>query len=84
VISLAGEMGRHLARSTRTRQVKPEGISRHPIVGTSKLKDCIRLLFRSGQSFDEPGLEAEGSFKAAEDPVGLQEHLEAQRANSSD
>jgi hypothetical protein len=35
-------------------------------VGTSKLKDCIRLLFWSGQSFDEPGLEAEGSFKAAE------------------
>src|SRR6188472_1883572 len=38
----------------------------NPIVGYSKLKDCIRLLFWSGQSFDEPGLEAEGSFKAAE------------------
>jgi len=38
----------------------------NPIVGYSKLKDCIRLLFWSGQSFDEPGLEVEGSFKAAE------------------
>ena len=38
----------------------------NPIVGYHKLKDCIRLLFWSGQSFDEPGLEAEGSFKAAE------------------
>ncbi len=38
----------------------------NPIVGYSKLKDCIRLLFWSGQSFDEPGLAAEGSFKAAE------------------
>ena len=38
----------------------------NPIVGYSKLKDCVRLLFWSGQSFDEPGLEAEGSFKAAE------------------
>src|ERR1700746_56357 len=38
----------------------------NPIVGYSKLKDCVRLLFWSGQSFDEPGLAAEGSFKAAE------------------
>src|SRR5215218_7101431 len=38
----------------------------NPIVGYSKLKDCIRLMFWSGQSFDEPGLEPEGSFKAAE------------------
>ena len=38
----------------------------NPIVGYSKLKDCIRLLFWSGQSFDEPGLAVEGSFKAAE------------------
>ena len=40
----------------------------NPIVGYSKLKapSSIRLLFWSGQSFDEPGLEAEGSFKAAE------------------
>ena len=38
----------------------------NPIVGYSKLKDCIRLLFWSGQSFDEDGLQKEGSFKAAE------------------
>lgn len=38
----------------------------NPIVGYSKLKDCIRLLFWSGQSFEEPGLDDEGSFKAAE------------------
>lgn len=38
----------------------------NPIAGYSKLKDCIRLLFWSGQSFDEPGLANEGKFKAAE------------------
>lgn len=38
----------------------------NPIVGYSKLKGCVRLLFWSGQSFDEPGLTAEGKFKAAE------------------
>ena len=38
----------------------------NPIVGYSKLKDCIRLMFWSGQSFDEAGLSPEGTFKAAE------------------
>lgn len=38
----------------------------NPIVGYHKLKDCVRLLFWSGQSFEEPGLQKEGSFKAAE------------------
>ena len=38
----------------------------NPIVGYSKLKDSVRLLFWSGQSFEEPGLAPEGSFKAAE------------------
>lgn len=38
----------------------------NPIVGYSKLKHCVRLLFWSGQSFDEEGLHKEGSFKAAE------------------
>lgn len=38
----------------------------NPIVGYSKLKDCIRLLFWSGQSFNEADLATEGSFKAAE------------------
>lgn len=38
----------------------------NPIVGYSKLKDGIRLLFWSGQSFEENALKNEGSFKAAE------------------
>lgn len=38
----------------------------NPVVGYSKLKGCVRLLFWSGQSFDEPGLRNEGTFKAAE------------------
>jgi hypothetical protein len=38
----------------------------NPIVGYSKLKSCVRLLFWSGQSFEEDGLKKEGSFKAAE------------------
>ena len=38
----------------------------NPIVGYSKLKTCIRLLFWSGQSFQTPGLKPEGTFKAAE------------------
>ena len=41
-------------------------IAGNPIVGYSKLKDSVRLLFWSGQSFDEPDLHPEGSFKAAE------------------
>ena len=38
----------------------------NPIVGYSKLKDCLRLMFWSGQSFKTKGLTPEGSFKAAE------------------
>jgi hypothetical protein len=38
----------------------------NPIVGYSKLKDSVRLLFWSGQSFEEENLQNEGSFKAAE------------------
>lgn len=38
----------------------------NPIVGYSKLKADVQLLFWSGQSFDEVGLAPEGSFKAAE------------------
>ena len=63
-------------------------ISDNPIVGYSKLKDCVRLLFWSGQSFDGEGLQPEGSFKAAEvrytdkdevDIDRLQEWLEESR-----
>ena len=38
----------------------------NPVVGYSKLKESVRLLFWSGQSFEEEGLKKEGSFKAAE------------------
>ncbi|WP_207423476.1 DUF1801 domain-containing protein [Desertivirga brevis] len=38
----------------------------NPIVGYSKLKDSVRLLFWSGQSFQEEHLINEGKFKAAE------------------
>jgi hypothetical protein len=38
----------------------------NPLVGYSKLKDGVRLLFWSGQSFEEKGLTPEGSFRAAE------------------
>lgn len=38
----------------------------NPIAGYSKLKGNVRLLFWSGQSFEEEQLSNEGSFKAAE------------------
>ncbi|HTI64696.1 MAG TPA: DUF1801 domain-containing protein [Gemmatimonadaceae bacterium] len=38
----------------------------NPIVGYSKMKDGVRLLFWSGQSFKEKGLAKEGTFKAAQ------------------
>lgn len=38
----------------------------NPVVGYSKLKSSVRLLFWSGQSFEEADLANEGSFKAAE------------------
>lgn len=41
-------------------------IDENPVVGYSKLKDCVQLLFWSGQSFDEAGLRPVGKHKAAE------------------
>lgn len=41
-------------------------LNENPIVGYHKMKDCVRLLFWSGQSFKTEGLHPEGSFKAAE------------------
>lgn len=41
-------------------------IDGNPVVGYSVLKGSTRLLFWSGQSFDEPALANEGKFKAAE------------------
>jgi len=42
-------------------------IDGNPIVGyyVPKKGDRVAVMFWSGQSFDEPGLRAEGSFKAA-------------------
>jgi hypothetical protein len=37
----------------------------NPVVGYSKAKDAVRLLFWSGQSFKDDALKKEGSFKAA-------------------
>lgn len=50
----------------------------NPIVGYSKLKNCVRLLFWSGQSFDEPGLQPEGTFKAAEARYTSVEQIDAE------
>ncbi len=42
-------------------------IDDNPVVGYWVRKSAaVQLLFWSGQSFDEPGLEPEGSFKAAQ------------------
>ncbi|MCB9230424.1 MAG: DUF1801 domain-containing protein [Bacteroidia bacterium] len=38
----------------------------NPVTGYSKLKNCVRLLFWSGQSFAGTDLSPEGKFKAAE------------------
>jgi hypothetical protein len=38
----------------------------NPVVGYHKLKKGIRLLFWSGQTFEESALKNEGKFKAAE------------------
>lgn len=50
-------------------------IDGNPIVGYQKLKDCVRLLFWSGQTFDEDGLAPEGSFKAAEARYASPSHV---------
>lgn len=38
----------------------------NPITGYAVRKNNVQLLFWSGQSFDEPGLETEGTFKASQ------------------
>lgn len=65
---LAEEINRHLPEAeNKIWHAHPVWfLDGNPIVGYSKLKTCIRLLFWSGQSFDEEGLHKEGSFKAAE------------------
>ena len=41
-------------------------LEENPVVGYSKRKNNVQLLFWSGQTFEEKGLAPEGSFKAAE------------------
>lgn len=41
-------------------------IDGNPIVGYGKLKDSLRLLFWSGDTFEEEKLQKEGKFKAAD------------------
>ncbi len=62
------EIDRHLtgAESTIWHAHPVWFLEGNPVVGYSKLKDCVRLLFWSGQSFEEDDLEPEGKFKAAE------------------
>ncbi|MCC7142280.1 MAG: DUF1801 domain-containing protein [Candidatus Eisenbacteria bacterium] len=65
---LASEIDRHLPKAeNKIWHAHPVWfLGGNPIVGYSKLKGCIRLLFWSGQSFELPGLTDEGKFKAAE------------------
>lgn len=51
-------------------------IDENPIVGYSKLKGCVRLLFWSGQSFKSKGLSKEGTFKAAEARYGTVDEID--------
>src|SRR5688500_794240 len=65
---LAKEIDRHLPKAeNKIWHAHPVWfIDGNPIVGYSKLKDSVRLLFWSGQSFEEEKLSKEGKFKAAE------------------
>jgi len=65
---LAGQIGKFLPEAeNKIWHAHPVWfLDGNPVVGYSKLKDCVRLLFWSGQSFDEEDLVAEGTFKAAE------------------
>lgn len=65
---LAQEINRHLPQAeNKIWHAHPVWfLDGNPIVGYSKLKNSVRLLFWSGQSFDEEGLKKEGTFKAAE------------------
>jgi hypothetical protein len=65
---LSSEIDRHLPEAeNKIWHAHPVWfLNGNPIVGYGKLKNCIRLLFWSGQSFEEKALQKEGSFKAAE------------------
>jgi hypothetical protein len=65
---LSAEIGRHLPQAEKKiwHSHPVWFLEGNPIVGYSKLKDSVRLMFWSGQSFDEAALQKEGNFKAAE------------------
>jgi len=65
---LANEINKHLPEAeNKIWHAHPVWfLDGNPVVGYSRLKDGIRLLFWSGQSFDEDTLQKEGSFKAAD------------------
>ena len=65
---LAKEIDRHLPEAeNKVWHAHPVWfLDGNPVVGYSRLKESVRLLFWSGQSFKEEGLDKEGSFKAAE------------------
>jgi hypothetical protein len=65
---LATEIDRHLPKAeNKIWHAHPVWfLEGNPVAGYSKLKNGIRLLFWSGQSFDEDALQNEGKFKAAE------------------
>lgn len=65
---LCSEIARHLPEAeNKVWHAHPVWfIDGNPVVGYSTLKHGVRLLFWSGQSFDEPGLAKEGKFQAAE------------------
>lgn len=64
---LAATIDRHLPDAERKiwHRCPVWFLDSNPIVGYHKLKDCVRLLFWSGRSFDEPGLAPEGGFQTA-------------------
>jgi hypothetical protein len=51
----------------------------NPIVGYSKMKDGVRLLFWSGQSFKDKGLSKEGTFKAAQVPYTAVDQVDTKK-----
>lgn len=51
----------------------------NPLFGYHKMKNCVRLLFWSGQWFEEKDLKPEGKFKAAEI-----RYTDASQINTSD
>lgn len=65
---LSEQINTHLTNSTsKLRHGHPVWfLNDNPIVWYSKQKRGVILLFRSGQSFDEPDLKPEWKFKAAE------------------